>query len=110
MAGLQGFGAKSEAKILSGIENRAAYAKRHLWWMANERAVPILEGLRRLSGVERAEVAGSLRRLMETVEFQFIETAYFLRFMSGRFQISLAIVQILLFLRNHQSVLFYTLF
>jgi DNA polymerase (family 10) len=67
VAGLQGFGAKSEAKILSGIENRAAYAKRHLWWMANERAVPILEGLRRLSGVERAEVAGSLRRLMETV-------------------------------------------
>lgn len=67
VASLQGFGAKSEAKILSGIENRAAYAKRHLWWMANERAVPILEGLRRLSGVERAEVAGSLRRLMETV-------------------------------------------
>lgn len=67
VAVLKGFGAKSEAKILSGIENRAAYAKRHLWWTANERAIPILEGLRKLAVVERAEVAGSLRRLMETV-------------------------------------------
>ena len=67
VAGLKGFGAKSEAKILSGIENRAAYAKRHLWWTANERAKPILSGLRELPGVERAEAAGSLRRLKETV-------------------------------------------
>ncbi len=67
VAGLKGFGAKSAAKILSGIENRAAYAKRHLWWTANERAKPILSGLRELPGVERAEAAGSLRRLKETV-------------------------------------------
>ena len=52
---------------MSGIENRAAYAKRHLWWMAKETAEPILEGLRALAGVERAEVAGGLRRLKETV-------------------------------------------
>ncbi|MGC6455483.1 MAG: DNA polymerase/3'-5' exonuclease PolX [Coraliomargaritaceae bacterium] len=67
VAALKGFGAKSEAKILSGIENRAAYAKRHLWWMAKETAEPILEGLRALAEVERAEAAGSLRRLKETV-------------------------------------------
>ncbi|WP_269524468.1 DNA polymerase/3'-5' exonuclease PolX [Coraliomargarita parva] len=67
VAGLKGFGAKSAEKILTGIENRAAYAQRHLWWDAQEVAAPILEGLRALSGVERAEAAGSLRRLRETV-------------------------------------------
>ncbi len=67
VAALKGFGAKSEEKILSGIANRAAYAKRHLWWDAREVAMPILEGLRGLPQVERAEAAGSLRRLKETV-------------------------------------------
>jgi DNA polymerase (family 10) len=64
---LKGFGKKSAEKILSGIANRAAYAKRHHWWNARQVAEPILEGLRSLSQVERAEAAGSLRRLKETV-------------------------------------------
>jgi DNA polymerase (family 10) len=64
---LKGFGKKSAEKIITGIANRAAYAKRHHWWTANEVALPILEGLRNLPQVERAEVAGSLRRLRETV-------------------------------------------
>ena len=64
---LKGFGKKSAEKILNGIANRAAYAKRHHWWNAREVAEPILEGLRSLSQVERAEAAGSLRRLRETV-------------------------------------------
>lgn len=67
VAALKGFGKKSEEKILSGIANRAAYAKRHLWWDARAVAMPILDGLRALSQVERAEAAGSLRRLRETV-------------------------------------------
>ena len=67
VAKLAGFGAKSVEKILSGIKNREAYSRRHLWWKANETAGPILEGLRGLSQVERAESAGSLRRKMETV-------------------------------------------
>ena len=67
VAELKGFGPKSEEKILSGIANRAAYAKRHLWWEANAVAQPILMGLRELPQVERAEAAGSLRRLKETV-------------------------------------------
>jgi DNA polymerase (family 10) len=67
VAALKGFGKKSEEKILSGIENREAYAKRHLWWEARDVAAPILEGLRKLPEVARAEVAGSLRRLKETV-------------------------------------------
>ena len=64
---LKGFGKKSAEKILSGIANRAAYAKRHHWWNARQVAEPILEGLRSLPQVERAEAAGSLRRLKETV-------------------------------------------
>jgi len=67
VAALKGFGAKSAEKILSGIANRAAYAKRHLWWNARAVAAPILEGLRALPQVERVEAAGSLRRLRETV-------------------------------------------
>ncbi|CAA6676580.1 MULTISPECIES: PHP domain-containing protein [unclassified Lentimonas] len=64
---LKGFGKKSAEKILKGIANRAAYAKRHHWWTARAVAEPILAGLQALPQVERAEVAGSLRRLRETV-------------------------------------------
>ena len=76
VAALKGFGQKSAQKILTGIVNRAAYAKRHLWWAAREVAAPILAGLRALAQVERAEVAGSLRRLRETVgDLDFIVAA-----------------------------------
>lgn len=67
VAAIKGFGAKSAEKILNGIANRAAYAKRHHWWTAREVAELILAGLRALPQVERVEVAGSLRRLRETV-------------------------------------------
>jgi len=67
VAGLKGFGKKTAEKILEGIKNREAYSKRHLWWKARAVAEPILEGLRSLPQVERAESAGSLRRKMETV-------------------------------------------
>ncbi len=67
VAELAGFGAKSQEKIAEGIRNREAYGKRHLWWLANEVAQPIVAGLRELAAVERVEAAGSLRRGMETV-------------------------------------------
>ena len=67
VASLDGFGEKSQEKILTGITNREAYSKRHLWWDANEIAQPIVEGLRALPQVKRAEAAGSLRRGLETV-------------------------------------------
>jgi len=67
VAGLPGFGEKTQEKILTGIKNREAYGKRHLWWDAWEVAEPILAGLRKVPGVERAEHAGSLRRGLETV-------------------------------------------
>ncbi|MBX3750766.1 MAG: histidinol-phosphatase [Opitutaceae bacterium] len=67
VAQLDGFGEKSQEKILAGIRHREAYGKRHLWWDAQEVAAPILAGLRALPAVERAEAAGSLRRGMETI-------------------------------------------
>lgn len=67
VAQLDGFGEKSQEKILAGIRHREAYGKRHLWWDAQEVSVPILAGLRALPAVERAEAAGSLRRGMETI-------------------------------------------
>ena len=67
VAELDGFGGKTQEKILAGIKNREAYGRRHLWWDANEIAEPIVKGLRALPGVSRAEAAGSLRRGMETV-------------------------------------------
>lgn len=67
VAELPGFGAKTQKKIIEGIRNREAYGRRHLWWEATRVADPILEGLRALPEVERAEHAGSLRRGLETV-------------------------------------------
>ena len=67
VAGLKGFGDKTQEKILSGIKNREAYAARHLWWDARRVVDQILPGLRALPEVERAEAAGSFRRGMETV-------------------------------------------
>ncbi|HEV8073437.1 MAG TPA: DNA polymerase/3'-5' exonuclease PolX [Opitutaceae bacterium] len=67
VAELDGFGEKSQEKILTGIKNREAYGKRHLWWEAWLRAEPILAGLRALPQVVRAESAGSLRRGLETI-------------------------------------------
>jgi DNA polymerase (family X) len=67
VADLPRFGAKTAQKIIDGIRNREAYSRRHLWWEARRVADPILEGLRGLAEVERAESAGSLRRGLETV-------------------------------------------
>lgn len=67
VAKLAGFGKKTQENILVGIKNRAAYGQRHLWWDANELVQPIVEGLRKLPGVEKVEAAGSLRRMRETV-------------------------------------------
>jgi DNA polymerase (family 10) len=67
VAELDGFGEKSQEKILTGIKNREAYGKRHLWWDAWQLAEPILAGLRALPQVVRAESAGSLRRGLETI-------------------------------------------
>lgn len=76
VAELDGFGEKSQEKILAGIRNREAYGRRHLWWDAAAVAEPIVRGLRALTAVRRAEAAGSLRRGLETVgDLDFIVSA-----------------------------------
>lgn len=76
VAELEGFGAKTQEKILAGIRNREAYGRRHLWWDAWAIAEPIVQGLRVLPQVQRAEAAGSLRRGLETVgDIDFIVAA-----------------------------------
>jgi DNA polymerase (family 10) len=67
VAALEGFGARTQEKILEGIRNREAYGRRHLWVEAFAVSLPILEGLRKLPQVRQAESCGSLRRRMETV-------------------------------------------
>lgn len=76
VAALDGFGPKTQEKIVAGIRNREAYGRRHLWWDAARVAEPIVAELRALPGVMRAEAAGSLRRGMETVgDLDFIVSA-----------------------------------
>lgn len=76
VAELDGFGVKTQEKLLAGIRNREAYGRRHLWWSAAEIAEPIVAGLRALPQVKRAEAAGSLRRGLETVgDLDFIVAA-----------------------------------
>ena len=64
---LEGFGQKSEEKILKGIEflslNQGRFVLGFIWPEINS----ILEKLRALPYVERAEPAGSIRRMQETV-------------------------------------------
>jgi DNA polymerase (family X) len=76
VSALDGFGEKTQEKILAGIKNREAYGRRHLWWDAWGMAEPILAGLRALPQVSRAEAAGSLRRNLETIgDLDFIVAA-----------------------------------
>lgn len=67
VAALKGFGKKTAEKLLLAIQHREAYAARHLAWEARLVAEPILAELRGLPQVQKAEVAGSLRRGRETV-------------------------------------------
>src|SRR5882724_9808048 len=67
VAGLDGFGEKTQAKILEGINFRRTYATRHLLVDALAVAEPILESLRRHPDVIRCSTAGSLRRSREII-------------------------------------------
>lgn len=73
---LRGFGTKTEKNILASLEHTETYQKRHYWWDAMEMASPILNSLRKLKGVKKAEIAGSLRRKLETVgDLDFLVSA-----------------------------------
>ena len=67
VAGLDGFGEKTQHKIQEGINFRRTYASRHLVSSALSVAEPILENLRQHPDVIRCSTAGSLRRFKEIV-------------------------------------------
>ena len=65
VAELDGFGEKTQANILEGIERQRNYASKHLLSQALRAAEPLLENLREHSDVIRCSSAGSLRRFKE---------------------------------------------
>jgi DNA polymerase (family 10) len=67
VAELDGFGEKTQAKILEGIQFRRTYASKHLLCDAVVVAGPILEALRLHEDVIRCSTAGSLRRSKEII-------------------------------------------
>jgi DNA polymerase (family 10) len=67
VAGLDGFGEKTQIKILEGIKFRATYASRHLLSTAWFQIDPILDHLRGHPEVIRCSTAGSVRRAREII-------------------------------------------
>lgn len=67
VAQLEGFGEKTQAKLLEGIQFRQQYAARHLLVDVLILAEPILENLRAHPDVIRCSTAGSVRRCRETI-------------------------------------------
>ncbi|MCB9768588.1 MAG: DNA polymerase/3'-5' exonuclease PolX [Candidatus Omnitrophica bacterium] len=65
---LDGFGKKTEEKILDGIEHVRKFSERVLYPVAEEAAVPLLELLKKQRGTIRVSLCGSLRRKRETVK------------------------------------------
>ncbi len=67
VAALEGFGEKSQTKILEAIAFQQKFASRHLLVDALTAAEPILEALREHPDVTRCSSAGSLRRWKEVI-------------------------------------------
>jgi DNA polymerase (family X) len=67
VAKLDGFGEKTQANLLAGIERQRTYAAKHLLSDALCAAEPLLDGLRGHPDVIRCSAAGSLRRFKEVV-------------------------------------------
>lgn len=67
VAALEGFGEKSQAKILEAIAFRRQFASRHRLVVALRVSEPILEALRAHPDVIRCSTAGSLRRWKEVI-------------------------------------------
>lgn len=67
IAELEGFGRKTQQKILEGIARRRRQTVRFKLVDADQLVEPLLEHLRSDEAVERLEVAGSYRRRRETV-------------------------------------------
>ena len=76
IAALDGFGEKSQQKILEGIVLARQFSSRHHYHKARAVADPILDALRAHDGVIRCSIAGSLRRCRETIgDIDFLVSA-----------------------------------
>jgi len=66
---LEGFGKKTEEKILQAIERQQARGERERIKLMNaeEYTEPLMDYLKKIKGVKKVEVAGSYRRRKETV-------------------------------------------
>jgi len=67
VARLKGFGARTQQKILEGLEFLSKTGKRFLISEAQAVAARLFDQLRELPGVQRGELCGSLRRRKETI-------------------------------------------
>jgi DNA polymerase (family 10) len=67
VAELDGFGEKTQANILEGIERKRTYASKHRLGDALRAAEPLLENLREHPDVIRCSTGGSLRRFKEVI-------------------------------------------
>jgi DNA polymerase (family 10) len=67
LAGIPGFGAKVEENILKGIAQYRSYQGRALLSVALPYAESIVNDLKQLDAVEQLIIAGSLRRMRETI-------------------------------------------
>jgi DNA polymerase (family 10) len=68
VAGLKGFGAKTQEKIVEGIAFLGQMGERVRLDQALPLALTLIEGLRACAGVHRIELCGSLRRRRETIK------------------------------------------
>ena len=68
VADLDGFGEKTQAKILEGIKNLEKYRGQFLYPEALESALPVLRALEACKAVRRVEIAGSMRRKKEVIK------------------------------------------
>ena len=67
LSGLSGFGARTQEKILAGIENLRKYQDRFLYSTAETQANEIIDAIKDHPDVKRHLLAGSLRRRKETI-------------------------------------------
>lgn len=67
LASIKGFGEKTQENILKGIAALRVRTEKHLYPRAFEPANAILKHLLKQQGVQRAEIAGSLRRKKEVI-------------------------------------------
>jgi DNA polymerase (family 10) len=65
---LDGFGAKSQEKILKGVEYVQKFSGRYLLSDAWRRSDSLLSALGEVAGVSKIELAGSIRRRKETIK------------------------------------------